>query len=91
MYKITEYSKKKAAELGVTIKPSTNKNKKIDVYKDSKKVASIGAINYDDFPTHLIKKGRQYAEERQRLYKLRHSKDRKVRGSAGYYADKILW
>ena len=34
-----------AAKIGVTIKPSTRKNKKIDVFKDNKKVASIGDKN----------------------------------------------
>ena len=32
MYKILDYSFNKAKELGVDIKPSTKKNKKIDVY-----------------------------------------------------------
>ena len=42
MYRITEYSKQKAKELDVEIKPSTRKHKKIDVYKNNKLVASIG-------------------------------------------------
>jgi hypothetical protein len=33
VYKITDYSYKKAKENDLTIKPSTKKNKKIDVYK----------------------------------------------------------
>jgi hypothetical protein len=33
MYNITNYTYKKAKKLGVKIKPSTNKTKKIDVYK----------------------------------------------------------
>ncbi len=35
-HKITKYSKDRAKELGVTIKPSTNKKKKIDVFKKNK-------------------------------------------------------
>jgi hypothetical protein len=31
MYKITDYSYKKVREMGVEIKPSKSKNKKIDV------------------------------------------------------------
>ena len=31
MYKITEYSKQRAKELNVTIKPSNNKNKKTEI------------------------------------------------------------
>jgi hypothetical protein len=91
MYEITNYTKQKAKELNVKIKPSSNPKKKIDVYKDNKKVASVGAIGYDDYPTYLIKKGKSYADERKRLYKIRHSKDKNIIGSNGYYADKLLW
>ena len=51
MYEITEYSKLKAKQLGVQIKPSTRKDKKIDVFKNEKKVASIGGKGYKDFST----------------------------------------
>ena len=43
-YKITKYSKEQAKKLGVVIKPSTRKNKKIDVFKDGNKISSIGPI-----------------------------------------------
>jgi hypothetical protein len=39
----------------------------------------------------MAQKGKEFADEKRRLYKLRHAKDRVVRGTAGYYADKILW
>jgi hypothetical protein len=91
MYQITNYTKQKAKELNVKIKPSSNPKKKIDVYKDNKKVASVGAMGYDDYPNYIIKKGKSYADEKRRLYKLRHSKDRNVIGTNGYYADKLLW
>ena len=91
MYQITNYTKQKAKELNVKIKPSSNPKKKIDVYKDNKKVASVGAMGYDDYPNYIIKKGKPYADEKRRLYKLRHSKDRNVINSNGYYADKLLW
>lgn len=91
MYVITDYSKQQAKKLGVQIKPSTRKDKKIDVFKNSEKVASIGAKGYKDFPTFKKEKGLAFAEERRRLYKERHEKDRHKKGSAGYYADKILW
>ena len=35
-YQISEYSKIKASKLGVDIKPSTRKGKKIDVFKKDK-------------------------------------------------------
>jgi len=35
--------------------------------------------------------GKEYADERRRLYKMRHEKDRNKVGSPGFYADKLLW
>ena len=90
-YKIQPYSKEQARKLNVTIKPSTNKMKKIDVYKGDKKVASIGAINYNDYPTYLKTNGRAYADARRKLYKIRHQNDINKINSPGYYANKILW
>jgi hypothetical protein len=92
MYDITKYSYNKAKQLGVKIKPSTNKNKKIDVYDyHNNFINSIGAIGYKDYPTYVLEKGKKFADERRRLYRIRHEKDLKVLGSAGYYANKILW
>ena len=91
-YKITKYSLERAKELGVVIKPSTNKGKKIDVFnKKGEKLVSIGAIGYGDYPTFSAKKGKDFADKRRKLYKIRHEKDRHIRGTAGFYADKILW
>jgi len=91
MYEITDYTKRKAKELGVEVKPSTNSKKKIDVFKNGKKIASIGAYGYMDFPNYLEKNGEAYANERRRLYKLRHIKDRTKVGSNGWYSDNLLW
>lgn len=90
-YKITDRQKQNAKRLGVTIKPSSKSNKKIDVYKNGQYVCSIGDINYLDYDLYLKKSGKSYADERRKAYKIRHEKDRKVLHSAGYYADKILW
>ena len=90
-YKIKAYSFAQAKKLGVTIKPSKRLGKKIDVYKGDKKVASIGALGYGDYPTFMAKMGKEYAEKKRKAYKTRHEKDRHIRGSAGFYADKILW
>jgi len=95
-YVIKRYTLLQARKIGVTVKPSTRKGKKIDVFKDGKKVASVGALGYDDYPT-FMKKEREgkvpkgTAERRRKLYKIRHRKDRNVRGTPGYYADKLLW
>lgn len=91
-YRITSYTKQKASKLGVIVKPSTVQGKKIDVFnKKGDKLASVGAIGYGDYPTFIRKKGLNYANSRRRMYKIRHEKDRHKRGTAGYYADKLLW
>ena len=92
MYDIKRYSLKKAKELGVKIKPSNYKNKKIDVYDwNMNYILSIGDIRYSDYPTYLITKGKEFADNRRRLYKLRHAKDLENMGSKGYYASYLLW
>jgi predicted methyltransferase len=93
MYNITDYSKKQAKKLNVEIKPSSKKNKKIDVIKNNKVIVSIGDIKYkhNDYPTYIKEKGKVYADERRRLYKIRHKKDSQQKNTAGFYADKILW
>lgn len=95
-YIIKRYTRIQARKLGVTVKPSTRKGKKIDVFKNGKKVASVGAIGYDDYPTFMQKERegkvpKGTAERRRKLYKIRHRKDRNVSGTPGYYADKLLW
>ena len=91
MYSIKRYTYNKAKKLGVTVKPSTNKTKKIDVFKNKKKIASIGANGMNDYPTYIQKRGLAYAKTRRKLYRQRHERDRHVRGTPGYYADKLLW
>lgn len=91
MYQIKSYSYKKAKELGVEIKPSTVKNKKIDVFKDGKKIASIGDINYPDYASYLEKEGKSVADERRRLYHLRHQKEKNKIWSPGWLSLKLLW
>jgi hypothetical protein len=95
-YRITNYTKAQAKKLGVSVRASSVKGKKIDVIKDKKKIASVGAIGYSDYPTFkrqeergIVPKGT--ADKRRALYKNRHDKDRKKVGSRGYYADKLLW
>ena len=91
-YKITNYSRRQAQRLGVIIKPSTNPKKKIDVFnKDGKKIASIGGAGYKDFPNYLKTEGKEKANERRRLYKIRHNKTRNKVGSNSYFADQLLW
>ena len=91
VYHITNYTYKKAKKLGYTVKPSTNKSKKIDVYKHNKKIASVGANGMNDYPTYIQNNGLKYAKTRRRLYRIRHEKDRHKRSSNGWFADKLLW
>lgn len=90
-YKIKRYSLQQAKKIGVKILPSKTKGKKIDVFKNGKKVASIGAIGYGDFPTFKEKYGKEFAEKRQKAYKSRHRENIKIKNSPGYYAGKLLW
>jgi len=90
-YSITNYTRKQAKKLGVVVKNSNVKGKKIDVFKNGKKVASVGALGYGDYPTYMKTKGKEYANKRRKSYKARHSNNRNVRGSNGWYADKLLW
>lgn len=98
MYDITPYTKRQAKRLGVQVKQSSNPKKKIDVYKNNEKIASIGDINYGDYPTFLQGKykgkyenSKAYANSRRNAYKLRHEKDRHIKGTPSYYSDQLLW
>ena len=90
-YKIPQRAYRNAKKLGVKIKPSSRKGKKIDVFKNGKKVASIGAVGYSDYPTYRKTKGVKFADMKKKNYKSRMNKNRKIKNSKGYYADKILW
>ena len=99
-YKITNYTRSKAKKLNVIVKPSKLKGKKIDVFKyvlnkdkkkELKKIASIGATGYSDFPTYTKTRGLEYALKRRSLYRKRHAGEQKAIGSPGYYAWFLLW
>ncbi len=91
-YKIKTYTKNKAKQLGVVVKQSTRKGKKIDVFdKYGKKLASIGALGYSDYPTFIEEKGKLFAEQKRKNYKARHQKDRTKKYSNGWFADNLLW
>jgi len=91
MYIIKKYSYDQAKKLNVIIQPSNKKNKKIDIFnKDGQYITSIGNLFYDDYPTYL-QIDKKLAEDRRRLYKIRHEKDRKIKYSKGWFSDKILW
>jgi len=92
MYRISRYSYITAKKLGVQIIPSHNSKKKIDVLDyHGNYICSIGAYGMNDYEIYLSKYNKKYADERRRLYNIRHNKDRTRLGSAGYYSSKILW
>ena len=90
-YQIKPAQRSRAKAIGVSIKPSKNKGKKLDVFKGDKKVASIGALGMGDFETFKKQKGSEFANKRRKAYKARHQKTRTKAGTPSYYADKILW
>lgn len=91
-YTITKYTKKKAEEMGVQVFPSDNPKYKIDVYNNrGLYMFSGGARGYDDYQTYIRTKGKEYADERRRLYRIRHKKEIEAEGTRGYYIAKLLW
>ncbi len=91
-YTITDYTYDKANQLGVKVKVSKNKRYKIDIYDlNNNYITSIGASGYKDYPSYIHEKGLEYAENKKRLYKLRHNKYRSIKYSRSWYADNLLW
>jgi hypothetical protein len=89
-YKIKPQQKKAAKELGVTIKPSEVKGKKIAVFKNGEKVADIGALGYGDYWTYY-EKDIYFAAAKRNAYQARHKGEQNKIGSPGYYSWYILW
>ena len=76
-YIISSYTRRRARVLGVAVRRSTTKNKKIDIIKNGKEVvASVGDSRYKDYPSLIRTKGKEKADKRRRLYKMRHNKYR---------------
>lgn len=94
-YRIKPHTKTQARKIGVQVKPSRVKGKKIDVIKDGKKIASVGATSYKDYPTYLEleKKGKVpkgTAKNKRNAYKARHI-HRNKKWTPAWLADKLLW
>jgi hypothetical protein len=80
-----------AKRLGVDIKLAKNKDKKLDVFKNGKKISTIGDSNYLDYASYIQQKGIQYANVRKKIYRVRHKDDINVKNTPGYFSSKILW
>jgi len=92
MYHIKNYSYNQAEKLGVKIVSSHKKGKKIDVLDwNGNYICSIGDIHYKDYPTYIEERGLAYANQRRRLYHIRHKHEKGELGSPSYYAKRILW
>jgi hypothetical protein len=89
-YKIKPEQIKAAKLLGVSIKPSTLKGKKIAVFKNGQKVADIGALGYGDFWTYYAG-DRFVARQKRKAYQARHNGEQNKIGSPGFFAWYILW
>ena len=90
-YNITDYTYKQAEKYGVEVKPSKRREKKLDVFKDGKRVATVGAIKYGDFATYLQTRGQEYAEERRALFKKRFNRYIKKPNTNAWWASVLLW
>ena len=88
MYKIRLQQRKRAKEIGVEIRPSIKGNYKLDVYSKGRLIASVGDARYADYVVYKETKGLAYANERKRLYEIRHQNDRSLRGLLAKY---LLW
>jgi len=92
MYDILPYTLKKSEELNVIVKPSKYSKYKIDIFnKDGKYLFSGGDNSYSDYPHYMITNGKMYADERRRLYNIRHKKEIQNPYSKGWYIAKLLW
>ena len=75
MYEISPATYKAAKQYNLDIFPSKKLNKKIDVYRGGLYVGSVGDIRYKDYHIYLKENGKQVANERRRLYHIRHPGD----------------
>ena len=92
MYNILPYTRAQARQLGVKITPSVRPGKKLDIYtRAGRYITSVGASGYLDYPSYKKLYGKKVADERRKLYKIRHAADRAVKFSRGWWADQLLW
>ena len=90
-YEIKQYTFDQAKKHGYTVKLSSNRKKKLDVYKGNLKIASIGDREYKDYPTYIQERGLTFANVRRALYHNRHKKDIETKGSNGWLSSILLW
>lgn len=93
MYQILQYTKDRARDLGVVVLPSKVGVHKLDIFDPKMKlyIGSVGDVRYSDYPHYIESHGKQYADQRRRLYKIRHEANRHKIGTPSFWADKLLW
>ena len=92
-YTILQRTKTIAKQHRLTVLPAKNTKYKLDVFKDSKYITSVGANGYADYPYYL--EGEKLglyetglANKRRKLYLLRHKTDKEIRRK---FAKLLLW
>jgi hypothetical protein len=92
MYNIKDYTKQQAKRLGVQVFPSENPKYKLEVYdKNGLFLFYGGSPSYSDYPSYILSHGKKYADERRRLYHIRHRKEIEKEGSRGWFIANLLW
>ena len=99
MYSITDYTRRKAKKYNVNVRPSKNKLKKIDVFKNGVKIASVGGVRkngipYMDYPNYIKQIGIQAANKKRKAYLARHAREPKIKNgiyTPSFWADVLLW
>lgn len=78
--------------------PGTScKKYKVEIYSDKIKVKTVqfGDRRYEQYkdstPLKLYTNLNHNDKDRRRRYKIRHEKDRHVKYTAGWFADRYLW
>ena len=87
-YKILPHTFQQAEKLGLHIRPSKYHKYKIDIYDmDRNFLFSGGDRNYMDYAYYLKLYDKEYADERKKLYAIRHQKE-SIRGKIISF---LLW
>jgi len=91
-YNITPYTLARARELGLKVTASDKPKYKIKVSDSTGKFLFYGGDpKYKDYPTYLNMHGKEFADNRRRLYRIRHQKEINKVGSRGSIIAFLLW
>lgn len=92
VYKVSDYTKKQAKKLGVQVFPSDKPKYKIKIYdKNGIFMFYGGNSQYSDFPSYMQSHGKEYADSRRELFRIRHRKEIENEGSRGWWIAQLLW